>query len=115
VLYGSWARGEATEGSDVDLLVVVDEAVRITRDLYRRWDETEVSLEGHLVEPHIAHLPADGALVSGLWAELAVDGLVLVDRELRISRRLARVRRELFEGRIVRRHAHGQPYWAEAS
>ncbi len=114
-VYGSWARGEAAASSDVDLLVVVDAAVRITRDLYRRWDESPVRWDAHPVEPHLVHLPPEDEPSSGLWAEVAVDGLLLLDRGLQLSRWLARVRREIFSGRIVRRHVHGQPYWAEAS
>lgn len=115
VVYGSWARGEAVPASDVDVLVVVEDAVRLTRDLYRRWDEAPAVWDGHPVEPHVVHLPAGRKPPSGLWAEAAVDGLVLLDRGLQVSRWLAKVRREIFGGGIVRRRAHGQAYWAEAS
>jgi hypothetical protein len=109
--FGSWARGEAVAGSDLDLLVVVEPAVRLTRALYRAWDEVPVTCDGRTVEPHFVHLPDPDALVAGIWAEAAVDGLVLFDRGLGLSRRLARVRRDIAEGRLVRRVVHGQPYW----
>lgn len=35
LLYGSYARGEATEGSDVDLLVLLDGPVQAVRELLR--------------------------------------------------------------------------------
>ena len=35
VLYGSYARGEAAEGSDVDLLVLLDGPVQSVRELLR--------------------------------------------------------------------------------
>jgi UTP:GlnB (protein PII) uridylyltransferase len=35
VLYGSYARGEADEGSDVDLLLLLDDAVNATREIIR--------------------------------------------------------------------------------
>jgi len=35
VLYGSYARGEAAEGSDVDLLVLLDGPVQSVRELVR--------------------------------------------------------------------------------
>ena len=38
VAYGSWARDELTEKSDVDLLVVLSPDLAITRELYRAWD-----------------------------------------------------------------------------
>src|SRR5262245_42169833 len=36
--FGSWARGELSDGSDVDLLIVLEDRVALTRELYRRWD-----------------------------------------------------------------------------
>jgi hypothetical protein len=50
--------------------------------------------------------------VTGLWAEAALDGVVLFERGLVVSKRLAAVRRDIVAGRLVRRLAHGQPYWA---
>jgi predicted nucleotidyltransferase len=110
-VYGSWARGEPTSESDVDLLVVVERSVRISRDLYRRWDEVPVEWDGRRVEPHFASLPDPEERIAGVWAEVALNGIVLSDDELRLSERLVRVRRDIAEGRIVRRTSHGQPYW----
>lgn len=115
VVYGSWARGEAASGSDVDVLVVVDREVPVVRALYRRWDEEPVCWEGRRVEPHFVHLPEAGERASGTWAEVAIDGIVLFDRALTVSRALVRLRRLIVEGGLVRGEAHGQPYWVEAS
>lgn len=115
VVYGSWARGEAASGSDVDVLVVVDREVPVVRALYRSWDEEPLWWEGRRVEPHFVHLPAADERTSGTWAEVAIDGIVLFDRDLTVSRELVRLRRVIVEGRLVRREAHGQPYWMEAS
>lgn len=115
VVFGSWARGEAAEASDVDLLVVVDERIALTRDLYRTWDEEPLSWDGHAVEPHFVHLPAADETVAGLWAEVALDGVVLFARGYELARCLAQVRREIVAGRIVRRVVHGHAYWAEAA
>lgn len=115
VAYGSWTRDEAVAGSDVDVLIVVDAGAPITRSLYRQWDEKPLAWDGHAVEPHIVHLrgPEEGA--SGLFAEAAIDGIVLFERGLRVSRRLAEIRRDILAGRLVRRIVHGQPYWAEVA
>lgn len=115
VVYGSWARGEAASRSDVDVLVVVDREVPVVRGLYARWDEEPLWWEGRRVEPHFVHLPAAGERPSGTWAEVAIDGIVLFDRELTVSRALVRLRRLIVEGGLVRRESHGQPYWMEAS
>jgi hypothetical protein len=113
-VFGSWARGEAIEGSDVDLLVVVQKRVRLTRKLYRTWDETPLEWKGRPVEPQFVHLPDPAGAPTGLWAEVAIDGVVLFERGLSLSMCLIEVRREIAAGRIVRRFAHGQPYWARS-
>lgn len=115
VLYGSWARREAGDGSDVDVLVALESGLLPSRELYRSWDEGEVLWEGRRVEPHFVRLPDLGEPTSGLWAEVAVDGVVLFERELEVSRHLRRVRAEVAAGRLVRRFSHGQPYWAKVA
>jgi predicted nucleotidyltransferase len=114
VAFGSWARGEASAASDVDTLIVVEPTASITRALYRRWDERPLAWEGREVEPHFVRLAAD-APANGLWAEAAIDGVVLFERGSRLSARLGEVRRAIVDGRLIRRLAHGQPYWAEVA
>jgi hypothetical protein len=115
LVFGSWARGEAVAGSDVDVLIVVDDAVALTRRLYHEWDETSLDWEGHPVEAHIVHLPGPGVRLSGLWAEAAVDGMVLYDPGLDVSRRLVEIRDRIASGEMARRRVHGQRYWVEAA
>lgn len=110
-VYGSWVRGEATAHSDVDLLVVLDEARPLTRELYRACDGVELAWEGWPLQAQLTHLPIPGVVAGGLWAEVALEGIVLWERHVRLSRRLVAVRRDIVEGRLVRRVAHGQPYW----
>lgn len=113
VAYGSWVRGEAADGSDVDVLVVVDATVEVVRELYRAWDEEPLWWEGRPVEVHFVRLPEAAEPLSGLWAEAALDGVVHFERGLVVSRRLASMRRRLVAGDITRRRVHGQPYWVE--
>jgi len=115
VVYGSWARGELVSTSDVDLLVVLSPDVPIRRSLYREWDDDDPRWDGRVVEPHFVHLAGVGGEISGTWAEAAVEGIVLLDPELTISRRLMGIRRRIAEGEIVRRLVHGQPYWVQAA
>jgi hypothetical protein len=110
-VYGSWARGEPMETSDVDVLVVVEPSTPITRGLYRQWDREPVRWEGRSVEPHFVHLPPPGQWPTGTWAEVALDGIVLLDRNLVLSRRLVEFRRRVLDGSMKRKEIHGQPYW----
>lgn len=114
VVFGSWARGEASPTSDVDTLIVVRPELALSRQLYRAWDASPLDWDGHTLEPHIVHLP-DPSAIGTVWAEAAVDGIVLFEQDLAVSRRLAAVRREIVAGRLVRRIIHGQPYWAEVA
>ena len=115
VAFGSWAREELHAESDVDVLVVIDEKLKLARDLYLAWDEAPITWRGRRVEPHFVHLPAPERVLLGLWAEVAVDGIVLFTRDLRLPSLLVRLRHDIAAGRIVRRVVHGQPYWTEAA
>jgi hypothetical protein len=111
VAYGSFVRGDAAGTSDVDLLVVADRAVQLTRNLYREWDAAPVAWSGRTVDPHFIHLPGDAPGTPGAWSEAAIDGVVLFERDGAVTRHLAAVRGDISAGRIVRRFVHGQPYW----
>lgn len=115
VAFGSRMRGDHTPASDVDVLAVVEDRTAISRDLYRRWDaEPSLTWDGHRVEPHFVHLPPESETPSGLWAEVALDGVVLFERALAVSERLAAIRRQILAGRVSRRVARGQSYWVRA-
>jgi predicted nucleotidyltransferase len=111
VAYGSFARGELAAGSDVDLLVVLAAGVKITRSLYRQWEDAVPAWEQREVDLHFVHLPDAGDPVSGSWAEVAVCGILLYDRDLVVSRRLIDIRTRIASGELVRRMSQGQPYW----
>lgn len=112
---GSWARGEAAAGSDIDVLIVIDPSLALTRDLYRAWDRTALVFEGRAIDAHFIHLPEPGGAPTAVWCEAAVDGLVWHDRDGAVERRLAEVRRAIADGRVVRGRVHGQPYWKGAA
>jgi predicted nucleotidyltransferase len=115
VAFGSWARAELHAESDVDILVVVDDTLKLSRDLYLKWDEAPVRWQGRRVEPHFVHLPDPSRLPLGLWAEVAIDGIVLFSRDLLLPSLLVRVRHDIAAGRIIRRVVHGQSYWTDAA
>lgn len=114
-VFGSWSRDDAADSSDVDLLVVVDAEVALTRGLYRTWDQDPVNWNARDVEPHFVHLPDVETVNGGIWAEAALDGLVLYERRRQLSSALAAVRHRIGAGRLVRRLVHGQPYWMEVA
>lgn len=114
IVHGSWARGEATVGSDVDVLIVLRGSVPLTRALYREWDRVPLHADRRLVDAHFVHLP-DGPPRAGIWCDAAIDGLLLFDRDGSVSQALTRVRRAIAAHLIVRRTVHGHPYWVEAA
>lgn len=115
VLYGSWIRGEATTDSDVDVLVVLQPDAILSASLYSQWDRPEMKVGESPIDVHFTRLPYSGDLPTGLWAEVALDGRVLFERDLLLTRYLATARRRIAAGEIVRRTSHGQPYWVVAS
>jgi hypothetical protein len=115
ILFGSAARGDATEDSDIDLLLVMKPEVNIARGLYRLWDffcnEPIASRDYPRISPHFVHLPGSVRDAGGLWYEIAIDGIVLWESDPGVSRFLRSVREAMGQGKIRRRTVHGSPYW----
>ena len=112
VAFGSWTRGAESPSSDLDILLAAGERVSVSRDLYRNWDaEPGLSWHGHPVSPHFARLRPEFEPVSGFWAEVALDGLVVFDPEWVVSRHLVALRRRISAGEIKQRVAGRRSYW----
>jgi predicted nucleotidyltransferase len=113
-VFGSFARGEAGPESDVDVLIATSPDTAIERALYRPWDAADLRVAGRVVSPHFVRLPAADDAVTGFWAEVALDGAVIHDPELTLSRALGRIRRAILAGDLQRRTAGGQSWWTAA-
>lgn len=111
ILFGSTARGEGREGSDIDLMIVVGAEVPLRRALYQRWDQSIDAAASSRLSPHFVHLPVHEMDAGSLWYEAAMDGIILLDREGRIARFLRTIRRSMAEGKLRRKSAYGHPYW----
>jgi hypothetical protein len=114
VLYGSWARDEAADTSDVDVALVLDRSVSLGPQLYRAWEGSPLQWDGRPIEAQFVRIPAEGGTPSGFWAELALDGIVLFDPRFRVAKQLVRTRRDFAAGRLIRYVSHGQAYWVES-
>jgi len=112
VMFGSWARGEATAASDIDVLVVLANEIPISKQLYTEIDRvlgTDSSLSIALVNS-----PNQQTRPGSIWLEVAQDGIVVFDKEYQIARTLGRIRRSISSGMAIRRETHGQGYWVYA-
>lgn len=107
VLFGSRARGDASELSDLDLLIVLDSKLALTRSLYRIWDR-DLPEQASI---HLSHLPSETSKAGSLWFECALDGKVVFDPSRRIKRTLSGLRDYITSGAVTRKVTHGQGYW----
>jgi predicted nucleotidyltransferase len=113
ILFGSTARGDTTEASDVDLLLVLAPGSVLSRELYRRWDALSIPSEPAegVISPQFAVLPQEISDAGGLWYEVALEGIVLWERDWVVSSALRRIRAAMADGRLRRSTVHGSPYW----
>ena len=121
VLFGSVARGEATENSDCDVAVILNRGANINRKLYKQWEVLEEAWEKEYgiplkfqnweLQPSIISLPELGTSTTSLWAELSIDGIVLSENKFSISRYLSFARREISSGKLIRKTSYGHGYW----
>ena len=112
VFFGSMARGEGRESSDIDLLIVVSQNLSLKRQLYTQWDRT---FANDRLSPHFVHLPTDLERAGSIWFEVAIDGILLYEQGREISRLLTKIRAAMASHRMVRKTAYGQPYWVRGA
>lgn len=110
-IFGSWARGDQTASSDRDLLIVLDKAVPIDRQLYRTWDERLSSSFGAMDSPHFVHIPEAAGDCGSLWLEASLEGIVVWEKGRQLTGCLQHIRHRIAAGDYVRKISHGHPYW----
>lgn len=111
LLFGSVARGEEHDGSDIDLLIVIARERPLARLLYRQWDEAWPEV---VYSPHFVHLPDSIEKAGSVWLEAAVEGVMLYEGDGSVRRFLGQLRKAMAAGRLVRRTAHGHAYWVKS-
>jgi uncharacterized protein len=115
VLFGSVARGEQTENSDMDVLIVLKTGSPIQRDLYTLWDKVlGQSVDPQVfrrLSPHFVCLPGPDETPGSLWLEVSLDAIVLSEKDLQVSKVLSRIRKDIASAVVVRHISHGHPYW----
>jgi predicted nucleotidyltransferase len=81
IVFGSHARGDATEASDLDLLVVVPEDTDIksaTRDMYEVLDDLPIAKD--IVVATLADLERFGNLVGTILQPALREGVTIYER-----------------------------------
>lgn len=111
VAFGSQVTHEATETSDIDFLLILDETVEITRSLYRWWDEGIKFSGESVVNPHFVTFPANLEEVSGIWFEVAEHHIILYQQGKRIEKLFKNLSDMIDRGVVRRLISNGHPYW----
>ena len=68
---------------------------------YRKWDDDWSHNSGPAIEVHFTQKPKPTAMLTGFWCEIALDGIVLFEREFAVSTHLIRIRHEIASDRDV--------------
>lgn len=117
ILFGSFARGEQDETSDIDLLVVLSPEKKIERALYQEWDVAFCNHRfcgPHEINVHFVYLPEDLKKCGSIWLECALEGILIFEaKEAKIRKKVLQIRSLIAQGRWRRKFAHGHPYWTE--
>ncbi|OQA59083.1 MAG: Nucleotidyltransferase domain protein [bacterium ADurb.Bin270] len=110
-LFGSYATGDATSASDIDLLIVLNRGTPIERSLYKWWDDNVIWYEGATLNPHFVNIPDDAERAGGLWLEVATAGRILYESGSALTDLFKKIKELIDEGRVRRYTSNGHSYW----
>ena len=97
-LFGSAARGEAREDSDIDLLIVIEDLPKDRFERYELYREAEERLgdEASRISP-ILKTPEEASRITPLYLDLVEDSIILYDKGGFLRGILERLRKRLKE------------------
>lgn len=116
ILFGSAMRGQLTQESDLDLLLVLNPSCELDRSLYHEWelfyqDHKQELVNPWEISPQFVKLPQDLLQAGSLWYEAAIEGTLLWQKDDQVFQFLQKLRAAMAEGKIQRQFSHGHPYW----
>lgn len=111
VLFGSYVRGDQRKSSDIDLLIVLSDKVKVERKLYSIWDEKIEPILGSLYSPQFSHIPNSIESISSLWLEVGLEGEIIYDPTSQLKKHIYKIKNEISSGKYQRKITHGHPYW----
>jgi len=111
VLFGSAARGESRESSDIDLLIILDASTPINRDLYQKWEKALPKATKY--SPQFVHISPQNDSIGGIWLESSLEGEILYDRDKIVKNEMIRIRSVIADGKYLRKASHGHAYWVK--
>ncbi|MBI4209050.1 MAG: nucleotidyltransferase domain-containing protein [Deltaproteobacteria bacterium] len=115
VLFGSRIRGDATSTSDLDLLVILSDEIKIERRHYHWWDSLMASEVPFEINPHFVHLPKDEMRSNGIWYEVALHSEIFWEKDRIVSKKLDQLREVIASSKIQRFWTNGHPYWVRSN
>lgn len=110
LVFGSWVKKQEFASSDVDLLILLDQKIVLSRSLYQIWDEAMDDHSPPIINPHFVHLPK-GKEFGSLWLEVVKNHHILFDKKSSLQNILDQIHGYVMMGQVSQKISHGQPYW----
>lgn len=109
--FGSYAKGQQTESSDIDLLIILDASIPLTRSLYRWWDTHVHWISSTELNAHFIHLPRHIQNATGIWFEVAQNHHMLYQQKSKVAPFFKKAIGAIQKGQLRQYWSHGHPYW----